>query len=516
MHVDLDTTAASQSFNAPICIIGGGIAGLVLATRLATRGIDVHLLEAGGLILEERSQALYNPEMGRERHTGCFDGRFRTFGGSSTRWGGQLLPFTEDIFGPAPGCPSLPWPIHAAELAPYYEQAEALLAVDRLPFTDDLLPALGHAKPPASTDIVTRFSKWMSFKTRNLANTLGAEALAHPRITVYTHANAASLHGDAGRIQSVRVLNYAGAEFTFTADEFVCTSGTVENARLLLASPGVPNPHGQIGLYFHDHVGFHAAQFASPARERILELVGPYYVDGTLHSAKFEASPSLRGAEGLLAVMAHVVIEEPEDSGTAAIRNLLQSLQRGRVKDAIFANLLPVFRGAGDVLRLVYYSRFKKRRAVSKRATVWLNIDVEQGATAENRIRLSKKTDALGLPIAVVDWSIRDPEQHTAVRYAHFIRQYLEAANLAPTDWHPGIAGDGLPAMNDTYHAMGGLRMGLDPTTSVVDPSLRFHGLENLYVASCAVFPSGSSSNPTFTMIALTLRLAELLTAKKG
>jgi choline dehydrogenase-like flavoprotein len=50
----------------------------------------------------------------------------------------------------------------------------------------------------------------------------------------------------------------------------------------------------------------------------------------------------------------------------------------------------------------------------------------------------------------------------------------------------------------------------------VVGPDLRVHALENLYVASCAVYPSGGSSNPTFTMMALTMRLADHLAERLG
>jgi choline dehydrogenase-like flavoprotein len=58
---------------------------------------------------------------------------------------------------------------------------------------------------------------------------------------------------------------------------------------------------------------------------------------------------------------------------------------------------------------------------------------------------------------------------------------------------------------------MGGTIMGTHPATSVVDPDLRMHGTPNLSIASCATFPAGGSSNPTFTLMALTLRLAERL-----
>jgi choline dehydrogenase-like flavoprotein len=45
----------------------------------------------------------------------------------------------------------------------------------------------------------------------------------------------------------------------------------------------------------------------------------------------------------------------------------------------------------------------------------------------------------------------------------------------------------------------------------VVDAQLRVHGIPNLYVASCSVFPTGGSSNPTLTLMQLTLRLADQL-----
>jgi choline dehydrogenase-like flavoprotein len=111
----------------------------------------------------------------------------------------------------------------------------------------------------------------------------------------------------------------------------------------------------------------------------------------------------------------------------------------------------------------------------------------------------------------MVDWRISPPEQESAARFAHTIRAYLQSLGLDPQDWDHTIEDGEMPFMLDTNHAMGGLRMGTDPTTSVVDPNLTVHGTSNLHIASCAVFPSGSSSNPTFTMMALTLRLADHL-----
>jgi len=510
MHIDLDLAESEHGFRARFCVVGGGIVGLLLATRLAERGGEVLLLEAGGLEFEERSQSLYNAEMGGASHVGTTEGRFRAFGGSSTRWGGQLLPYTADVFQPPVNAPSLGWPIAENDVAPFYDELQRMLGVDLLPFDAGLLGALKRPAVEFSNDVRLRFSKWIPFGKRNLARTLGKAALAHPRITVVSHANVAELLGDgAGRVVAARVLDYAGRQFRCEAEQFVVATGTIESSRLLLLSEAaVPNAQRQVGLYFHDHLSWPAAEFAAPQRKLMLERLGPFFVDGTLHTCKLEAAPELRAQQNLLAVMAHVTIEEPEDSGPAAVRNLMGSVQRGRVGEAVGKNLLPMLRGAGDVARLMIASRFRQRRAVSKRARVRLHIDLEQAPDARNCIRLSNEKDALGMRRAIVDWHVGKQERATALRFTAVIRGELERLGLAPREWSKE------PVFTDTFHAMGGLRMGDDARTSVVDRDLRVHGMANLYVASCAVYPSGGSSNPTFTLMALALRLAERLSGK--
>jgi choline dehydrogenase-like flavoprotein len=425
-----------------------------------------------------------------------------------------LLPYTEDIFSPETGIPSWPWPITLEAIEPYYGEVLKIMGADRLPFGPELLNALGHPEVEFGDGVLLRFSKWAPFRRRNLARGLGRECLAHPRVTVFTHANAIALQEADGRVQSATVKNYAGAEFTFHAEQFVACLGTIESSRLLLCSD-VGNAFDQVGRYFHDHVGLRMAKIEGEARARVLDRLGPFYVKGTLHTCKLEASTALRRRERLPAVMAHVVIEEPEGSGAAAVRTMLQALQQGNLKEALAQNFFPMLRGLGEVARLAWQSRVRQRRAVGTKAEIWLKIDVEQVARAEDRIRLAETRDALGQRRTLVDWRIGAQEREAVRAYARVLKTTLESIGVAGLQWAPGVldANADLPPMADTFHAMGGLRMGTDPRTSVVDCDLKVHGVENLHIASCAVFPAGGSSNPTFTMMALTLRLADRLAA---
>jgi choline dehydrogenase-like flavoprotein len=62
-----------------------------------------------------------------------------------------------------------------------------------------------------------------------------------------------------------------------------------------------------------------------------------------------------------------------------------------------------------------------------------------------------------------------------------------------------------------TFHHMGTTRMGADPESSVVDPQCRTHDLNNCWIPSSSVFVSAGAMNPTLTIAALSLRIADHL-----
>ena len=65
-------------------------------------------------------------------------------------------------------------------------------------------------------------------------------------------------------------------------------------------------------------------------------------------------------------------------------------------------------------------------------------------------------------------------------------------------------------------HQMGGCAMGNDPPRSVVDSSLRYHALDNLYVVDGSVFPTSLGVNPQMTIMAMALRAAEIIDSRLG
>ncbi|CPR02809.1 cholesterol oxidase ChoD [Mycobacterium bohemicum DSM 44277] len=64
-------------------------------------------------------------------------------------------------------------------------------------------------------------------------------------------------------------------------------------------------------------------------------------------------------------------------------------------------------------------------------------------------------------------------------------------------------------------HTMGGMQMGVNPATSVVDANGRMHQMDNVYVADSSVFATSGGSNPTLTIMAVALRIARGLTGQR-
>ena len=77
-----------------------------------------------------------------------------------------------------------------------------------------------------------------------------------------------------------------------------------------------------------------------------------------------------------------------------------------------------------------------------------------------------------------------------------------------PDNWQDGIIGG--------PHHMGTTRMSADPRRGVVDADCRVHSVDNLYIAGSSVFATSGHANPSFTLIALALRLADTLRKRLG
>ena len=133
----LDASAVNRDvrIEAGACVIGAGPAGIVLARELAALGVDVCVLESGGLEPETDTQDLAaGINIGDPYHP-VDANRQRLLGGTSHLWAGWCRPLDADDYKPRSWVPDSGWPIEAAALAPYHARAHAACEISNRPNT---------------------------------------------------------------------------------------------------------------------------------------------------------------------------------------------------------------------------------------------------------------------------------------------------------------------------------------------------------------------------------------------
>jgi choline dehydrogenase-like flavoprotein len=139
---------------------------------------------------------------------------------------------------------------------------------------------------------------------------------------------------------------------------------------------------------------------------------------------------------------------------------------------------------------------------------------IEPVPDRENRVTLLTRRDALGLNRAHLAWRIGELEKRTHFAALRAIKKEIEGRGLGQVRFSEDIDDSQWESLVlPTNHQMGTTRMSEDPRFGVVDPTCRVHGYENLFVAGSSVFPTGAGQPPTFTIVALALRLAETVVA---
>jgi hypothetical protein len=131
---------------------------------------------------------------------------------------------------------------------------------------------------------------------------------------------------------------------------------------------------------------------------------------------------------------------------------------------------------------------------------------LEMAPHPENKIILSQKKNSVGILIPQVMHKNRELEKKSIeCLYTAFRDECIKRGIGKVTD---GVFDD---LENDVSHHMGGTRMGVDENRSVVDSNLKIHQTRNVFIAGSSVFPTGGCANPTLTIVALSIRLADFL-----
>jgi len=508
MFTDARTLPDQTSLQADLAIIGGGVAGITLAHTLAGSGISVCVVEAGGLAPDPAVQSLYEGE-----NTGIDYSlsatRLRLFGGSSNHWGGYCRPLDVIDFEQRDWVPFSGWPFAIDELAPYYKPASEIveIAPGRFDDSDYWQRVTGEKLPESATGRLRLQFVQFSTPTR-FGSRYGDELKTAANIRVLLNANVTRISAADGAqaVKRLAIRTLSGLRLSVKARYYVLATGGLENARILLLSndvvpAGLGNQNDLVGRFFmeHPHMGGFAELVVADL-QRVPKILRER-VTAEGHSAKAAFNPTqtflrehrLLNATFMMGVAGKYPADQLPDAANAndaARRDMLMAARQFLIaKDSAVKPGRPDDIGA------------------------WLGIggSCEQAPNPDSRVSLSTKHDALGLAKIKLNWRLTEQDRLSFYTHLHSLALEFGALGIGRLRERVADRRDWPQPVGGGSHHMGTTRMSDNPLHGVVDRNCKVHAVNNLYVAGSSVFPTSGVSNPTLSLVALTLRLADHL-----
>jgi choline dehydrogenase-like flavoprotein len=140
---------------------------------------------------------------------------------------------------------------------------------------------------------------------------------------------------------------------------------------------------------------------------------------------------------------------------------------------------------------------------------------IEQAPNPLSRLTLNNEIDSLGVPRVDLKWTISAIDKRTVREINKLLGQQVGKAGIGRVklaDFLTDESDDTMPSYTSGgWHHLGTTRMSDDPKTGVVDKNCKVHGIDNLYIAGSSCYPTAGAINPTLTIVAISLRLADHL-----
>ncbi|NOT63776.1 MAG: GMC family oxidoreductase [Acidobacteria bacterium] len=515
-----------------ICIAGAGAAGIALATRLIGSSKKVLLISSGDSndggqspapdpTLESIYQGVLGPFMHNVDPIFLTRSRLNMYGGTTNHFWFWASPLSEADLQPRPGYRDAYWPLDLAELNRYYPDANAFGGFGPFNYQDiDFWAQALYGQPFAALpddqlqNVI--FHAQPNNNIHQFQVQFGADLQAAENVTVLFNANVLRIKATEAK-NHVTGLSCATVSqgrpdkrFRVETRDYVVALGGIESVRLLLLSGDLAdNAQGHLGRGFMLHpLITQAAQATFPAAVP-MEIQNFF----RLQMVSIAAPQNVNEGHTLITDPLYHPGQLPPDSFYLQAWGVLTPTPVAMAREQI-----------GNFRALLSFDPPGSQAAGGSQAI--LNFNWEQARNENSRITLDDEQldPVFGQPVVHLDWNLMETEKRTIIKGLALCEQYLKARGASdfkiltdlsggPERWvfSPTNPVTNQAALQAGDHHMGALRMSAQPEDGIVDPNLKAHQLDNLYLLSTGVWPTTGCVNPTLTLVALALRLANHL-----
>lgn len=533
----------NQKLESDICIIGAGTAGLTVAKEFIGTSKSVIILESGGEEPSAESDDLTSGKNIGVPYYDIKDTRARAFGGSSHLWyyvpglrlrGMDAIDFEQKEWIPYSG-----WPISKEDLDPYYERAHQLFKLGPYSYkSEDWIDSDEYNYLSSENGDIFETTMFHFARKDIFYNDYYSDFENAENIKVFLKSTVLGIETteNAKEVTHLTVAAEHDVRFTVKANYFILAAGALENPRLLLLSDthekkGLGNANDLVGRFFMEHPHIWGK-----------DAVGTYYPS---QSDKFNSNEiyhfHYRKGKPVLGylILKDEVIKQNEllnitfgmrgeslqypagyQEGVAALRNALSNIKHGRINKEMAREIGSFFNNGVSVvyegIRRLFNGKIDKWDRYGLEETgITINLMAEQAPNPESRVMLGEERDRFGQRKIELDWKLTELDLMSMKKSLQILGTNIQEKGIGYIDNRLNMDKEEMYSrIKGGYHHMGTTRMHEDPSLGVVDENCRLHGTENLFIAGSSVFPTSGYANPTLTIGALSIRLADYL--KKG
>ena len=518
MFIDSRELTNGALIEADLCIVGAGAAGITLAREFAAHTLQVAVIESGGFESEKETQALYQGSVTGFPYESLDTMRLRYFGGSTNHWAGNCRPLDEADFLQRPWLPYSGWPFTRDILIPYYQRAQAVAGLQAFDYDVASWSDSGKLRtfefdPAKLITGIKQKSKPVRFGTAYRSELDRAKNLG-----IYLHGNLADIESNdsASHVSGLRCHCLTGTSFRVVAQTYVLATGGIENARLLLASDkvqqgGLGNHFDLVGRFFMEHPHGGAGSVVVSDRFTLVQLYRETIIRNARVKAVITLSPELLAGEKLSNIYFNLGVELSRSKGEQSASKILKNARKWKLPDDLGTHIGNVIADLDEVAAAAYHRMTDDADPIGR---INVHCRVEPVPDPDSRVTLRGQPGRLGIRQVDLAWNpgalaLKSFTRGVEVLAMEVGRIGLGRMNISPprdNGWPRGFSVSG--------HHIGTTRMHERPDLGVVNPDCRVHGIDNLYIAGSSVFPTAGCNNPTLTIVALALRLADHLKAR--
>ncbi len=542
MLIDGRNITEHQQLETEICIIGGGPAGITIANEFINTKFEVILIESGGLKFDYPVQSLSEGKVISINQSDLKNSRRRQVGGNAHAWnapidrktaGWRCLPLDKLDFESRDWIPHSGWPFKRQDLEPYYKKAHQICGLGKFNYAmEDWMQPDSSPLFLSSLGLKTTISHYGHSSIFTHYYPQKIQYASNIKTLIYSTVFNIATNDTGKTVTNLDVGSIKGNKFKVWAKIFILAAGGIENARLLLMSnnhnaSGLGNQNDTVGRFFMDHPQIDLGLFV-PFSRQFFNRTQLYDIHGVNGSSILGAISLKKQLLVKQKLPNHGIHFYPTYHGCLAqakksFETIENNLTQGKIPDKFSHHLHNIIWGHKYFVDVIFWKTWRllsnynlgKWSFVPYEKTrfsaLQLTCQLEQIPHPSNRVILTSEKDCLGQPKIELRWRLTNQEINSLNKITAIFQQELNHSGLGYfyQEKQPSLDFKQLSG----YHHLGTTRMHVNPKYGVVNSDCRIYGINNLFAAGSSVFPTGGYANPTLTIVALAIKLADKIKA---